>query len=626
MSWQAVSDATYYKVFKHSIENTPVYSGYNPTITLTGLTENTQLFVVACNDITCSNSSFILAIPKLDSDEDGLENSIEIEMGTDPYNPDSDGDGVNDLQDQYPLNPMRFSGADTNKNGVPDDIENSLGFNGDPNSVWLDEDGDRMPAVIERLEGLNESVKDNDLVSESRLLVYQAIYDTQLRLSDEDAYFKWRVNQLNAKVTSASDIYAQLFNVKQQDYISFVQRVHNGMLLRDATLVGLRTNWRNLNQGVTKKQLVERFMNSQEYLNIYGTNVDNDFVKKVYVNLLGKSPSFEEENNLVFKLMERVISRSQIMLAVLESSEYKNRVGSSPLIKGLYMHLFETKPALNEQVLLESLFSQNTRDMFRYILANDEYHRPNLVTPFDVSADTDADQRPDGIEFADGYNYLVKDNDVTNDDALFIRQMYRDLVSELWSEELLTQEILELVATSSRGAWAASLLQNEEYISTQTPVTRLYESAFLRMPNYSGWQYWQGRFEDGVSITTIANRFAQSSEFISRYGMLSDEEYVDLIFHNVLGRTATESGKNYWVSRLESGTSRGVMLAAFSNSEEKVRLSKNKVNASVLYHTLLMRSGTQSELNGRESELMQGDAATAIEFLINDNDYAVRFH
>jgi len=44
-----------------------------------------------------------------DSDHDGVPNWLEIQRGTDPFNPDTDGDGVNDLLDAFPLDPTRSS-------------------------------------------------------------------------------------------------------------------------------------------------------------------------------------------------------------------------------------------------------------------------------------------------------------------------------------------------------------------------------------------------------------------------------------------------------------------------------------------------------------------------------------
>lgn len=43
----------------------------------------------------------------VDDDNDGLSDAEEVALGTDPLNPDTDGDGVNDKDDYYPLDPSR---------------------------------------------------------------------------------------------------------------------------------------------------------------------------------------------------------------------------------------------------------------------------------------------------------------------------------------------------------------------------------------------------------------------------------------------------------------------------------------------------------------------------------------
>lgn len=49
-----------------------------------------------------------------DIDGDGVPNEIERQMGTDPFNPDTDGDGHNDGEDGYPLDPTRWEGPPAN--------------------------------------------------------------------------------------------------------------------------------------------------------------------------------------------------------------------------------------------------------------------------------------------------------------------------------------------------------------------------------------------------------------------------------------------------------------------------------------------------------------------------------
>jgi hypothetical protein len=42
-------------------------------------------------------------------DGDGLQNAAERAIGTDPFNPDTDGDTYNDAVDAFPLDPTRWN-------------------------------------------------------------------------------------------------------------------------------------------------------------------------------------------------------------------------------------------------------------------------------------------------------------------------------------------------------------------------------------------------------------------------------------------------------------------------------------------------------------------------------------
>ncbi|MDD5054640.1 MAG: S-layer homology domain-containing protein [Candidatus Peribacteraceae bacterium] len=61
-----------------------------------------------------------------DADGDGWTNGIELINGTDSGKPDTDGDGVNDPQDPFPLDP-KYS-IDANANGLPDEWELQTGL------------------------------------------------------------------------------------------------------------------------------------------------------------------------------------------------------------------------------------------------------------------------------------------------------------------------------------------------------------------------------------------------------------------------------------------------------------------------------------------------------------------
>lgn len=99
-------------------------------------------------------------------------------------------------------------------------------------------------------------------------------------------------------------------------------------------------------------------------------------------------------------------------------------------------------------------------------------------------------------------------------------------------------------------------------------VYRLYRAYFLRDPDLSGYEYWLCQFHRGTPATEIADAFAASEEYRARYGSSSNVEYVDLVYANVLGRPGDESGRQYWIDQLASGTTRGAVMIAFSDSAE----------------------------------------------------------
>ena len=101
-------------------------------------------------------------------------------------------------------------------------------------------------------------------------------------------------------------------------------------------------------------------------------------------------------------------------------------------------------------------------------------------------------------------------------------------------------------------------------------VSRLYQAYFLRTPDDAGFTYWRDTRAAGASLNYVSDSFASSAEFVADYGALSNDQFVDLIYANVLGRPADAAGKSYWLSVLAGGTTRGQMMTGFSDSAEFV--------------------------------------------------------
>ena len=92
----------------------------------------------------------MLASEKLDSDLDGLPDSIERFLGTDPFSPDTDGDGIHDYNEIFGFGSFDgLSIPDSNGDGIIDALD--ADFNNKNLSDWLrsDSDGDGIPNYLE---------------------------------------------------------------------------------------------------------------------------------------------------------------------------------------------------------------------------------------------------------------------------------------------------------------------------------------------------------------------------------------------------------------------------------------------------------------------------------------------
>ena len=100
---------------------------------------------------------------------------------------------------------------------------------------------------------------------------------------------------------------------------------------------------------------------------------------------------------------------------------------------------------------------------------------------------------------------------------------------------------------------------------------RIYKAAFDRQPDTEGLGFWIKQMDAGMGIETVAEQFIGSAEFIRMYGANpSDEQFVDLLYANVLDRQADQSGYDFWIGALDRGLTRAGLLAEFSESRENV--------------------------------------------------------
>ncbi len=107
-----------------------------------------------------------------------------------------------------------------------------------------------------------------------------------------------------------------------------------------------------------------------------------------------------------------------------------------------------------------------------------------------------------------------------------------------------------------------------DYVGDDADTLRLYRAFFERDPDLSGIQYWIGQSRQGVSYDDMAWAFANSNEFTSRYQNLTDQQFLQVVYQNVLGRSPDQAGFDYWYAEVRGGLARHLAVRWIAGSAE----------------------------------------------------------
>jgi hypothetical protein len=167
--------------------------------------------------------------------------------------------------------------------------------------------------------------------------------------------------------------------------------------------------------------------------------------------------------------------------------------------------------------------------------------------------------------------------------------------------------------TAKPGDLVAALRGGTDATTNVDPVVRLYAAYLTRIPDASGLNFWLSRRRSGWTLSRISSNFAGSSEFTRRYGSLTDRQFVEQIYLNVLGRPGEASGVDFWTRQLESGRrSRGQVMLNFSDSNEYTRKQVGNVHAAVVHIHLLGAAPTSAERDAFVAALDGGTPLPAV--------------
>jgi len=145
--------------------------------------------------------------PDCDADGDGLTNANEANIGTNPNNPDSDGDGVKDGDDNCPTVPGDDKGCpenaepDSDRDGLTDAEEAKLGT--DPNNP--DTDGDTVGDKEDHCPLVSGTIAAKGCALDEALL-------EQIKNASEHIYFNSGKSTIKSESYKDLDKLAEIFN------------------------------------------------------------------------------------------------------------------------------------------------------------------------------------------------------------------------------------------------------------------------------------------------------------------------------------------------------------------------------------------------------------------------------
>lgn len=211
--------------------------------------------------------------------------------------------------------------------------------------------------------------------------------------------------------------------------------------------------------------------------------------------------------------------------------------------------------------------------------------------------------------------------------AAFVDRQARDLLGRAPTAAESSAEVAKLLAGSSPGVVVEDFRRSTDATANVDPTTRLYFAYLQRVPDKGGLQYWVNRKRTGTTVSRISDIFANSNEFKTKYGTLTNRQFVTRIYTDVLGRTADTAGVNYWTGKLDrKERNRGQVMVGFSESSEYKRKKATSVDVAVTWISLLQASPSKADFDAAVADIAGGGTLVALaDELLADGRYAARF-
>lgn len=320
----------------------------------------------------------------------------------------------------------------------------------------------------------------------------------------------------------------------------------------------------------TAAQVGAAFASSAEFTATYGSLSNGQFVQQIYRNVLGREADVGGLATWTGAL-DGGMTRGALLLAFADSAEFRARVTNAVIVVRLFTLLYARVPTDTELLRwTDFLRGADFTDLF---LTSGEFQS----------------RFPSGLT-----------------QAQYVDLMFQGFLRRGVDSAGLAALAGQLNASqTTRARLLCDIFDSAEFNAIVSPVTRFYLACLNRVPDTSGLDYWTYQVRAGTSLTQLAQAFAGSDEFATRYGGLSNSQFVTQLYHDTLARTPDANGLNYWTNQLATGAdTRASMLLNFANSDEAIDRFDPNIRTFLHYLTFLQRNPSTDELNLWENYLI----------------------
>ncbi len=214
--------------------------------------------------------------------------------------------------------------------------------------------------------------------------------------------------------------------------------------------------------------------------------------------------------------------------------------------------------------------------------------------------------------------------------SFFVRQQYLDFLDREPDAGGFSAGVNALNNGLPRSSLVEAVMDSGEFYFKGKFIARAYLGILTRDADHAGFRAWLEVLLDGMSREQIVQFFLDSGEFQTKFGStLTNAQFVDRMYANVLLRSADVGGFNAWVGGLNSGQiTRAQVALSFLDSVEfqSLSASQNRMDVSLLYFDLLRRDPDPGGYSVWVGALDSGVPLTSvIDAFLMSSEYAARF-